>query len=154
MLNGHAGSLHVTSSEREDPSRLVVIAHGYGEHIGRYDHVAAAFTSRGATVYGLDHVGHGRSDGERALIVDFDLVVDDLDLLVQRARDEHPGRPLFLVGHSMGGLIATRYAQRHGDAIAGLVLSRAARGRPRHGAALLALDELPELPIDADGAVA
>lgn len=148
MLNGHAGSLHVTSWEREDPSRVVVIAHGYGEHIGRYDHVAEAFTARGASVYGLDHVGHGRSDGERALIVDFDLVVDDLDLLVRKARDAHPGRPLFLVGHSMGGLIATRYAQRHGEGLAGLVLSAPLVGA-QAGAALLALDELPEVPIDA-----
>jgi alpha-beta hydrolase superfamily lysophospholipase len=146
-LQGHAGSLHVRSWTHEQPSHLVVIAHGYGEHIGRYDHVAAALGEHGAAVYGPDHLGHGRSDGERALITDFDPVVDDLHLLVERARTEHPGLPLVLVGHSMGGLIATRYAQRHGDGLAGLVLSAPLLGNPG-SALLLAMDPLPEVPID------
>jgi alpha-beta hydrolase superfamily lysophospholipase len=146
-LSGHAGSLYVRGWEHADPSHVVVIAHGYGEHIGRYDHVAATFMAGGTSVYGLDHVGHGRSDGERALIIDFDLVVDDLDRLVRKVHDEHPERPLFLVGHSMGGLIATLYAQRHGDVLAGLVLSAPLIGA-QATAALLALDELPDIPID------
>ena len=146
-LSGHAGSLHVRSWEHEDPTHLVVIAHGYGEHIGRYDHVAAAFVARGASVHGLDHVGHGRSEGERALIVDFDLVADDLHGLIQDVRGGHPDRPVFLVGHSMGGLIATRYAERHGEGLAGLVLSAPLVGNPGTGA-LLGMDELPETPID------
>jgi alpha-beta hydrolase superfamily lysophospholipase len=124
-----------------------VIAHGYGEHIGRYGHVAEAFAARGASVYGLDHAGHGRSDGERALITDFDPVADDLHRLVERARHEHPDLPLVLVGHSMGGLVATRCAQRHGEGLDGLVLSAPLVGSPGTGA-LLALDELPEIPID------
>lgn len=146
-LSGHAGSLHVRSWEREHPSHLVVISHGYGEHIGRYDHVADAFVAGGASVHGLDHVGHGRSDGEPALIVDFDPVVDDLHGLVQQARRQDPDLPVILVGHSMGGLIATRYAQRHGQDLAGLVLSAPLVGNPGTGA-LLAMDELPETPID------
>jgi len=146
-LAGHAGAVHVREWDHENPSHLVVISHGYGEHIGRYDHVAAALGEHGAAVYGLDHVGHGRSDGEPALIPDFNAVVDDIHLLVERARSEHPGLPLVLVGHSMGGLIATRYAQRHGDGLAGLVLSAPLLGNPG-SAALLALDPLPEIPID------
>jgi alpha-beta hydrolase superfamily lysophospholipase len=146
-LHGHAGSLHVRSWDRDDASHAVVISHGYGEHIGRYDHVAAAFNARGGAVYGLDHVGHGRSDGDRALITDFDRVVDDLHLLVETVRFEHAGRPLVLVGHSMGGLIATRYAERHGDVLAGVVLSAPLVGNPGTGA-LLAMDVLPEIPID------
>jgi len=146
-LAGHAGAVHVRAWDHEDPSHLAVISHGYGEHIGRYDHVAAALGEHGAAVYGLDHVGHGRSDGEPALIPDFNAVVDDIHLLVERARSEHPGLRLVLVGHSMGGLIATRYAQRHGDGLAGLVLSAPLLGNPG-SAALLALDPLPEIPID------
>jgi alpha-beta hydrolase superfamily lysophospholipase len=146
-ITGHGGRLHVRSWEHEDASHVVIITHGYGEHIGRYDHVAAAFVDHGAAVYGLDHVGHGRSAGERALITDFDPVVDDVHLLVQRARTQHPGLPLVLVGHSMGGLIATRYAQRHDDGLAGLVLSAPLLGNPG-SALLLAMDPLPEIPID------
>ena len=146
-LQGHAGSLYVRSWEHDAPTHLVVISHGYGEHIGRYDHVAAALGEHGAAVYGLDHVGHGRSDGEPALIADFGPVVDDLHLLVERARAEHPGLGVVLVGHSMGGLVATRYAQRHGDGLAGLVLSAPLVGNPG-SALLLAMDPLPEIPID------
>ena len=130
--------------EREQASHVVVIAHGYGEHIGRYGHVADAFVERGASVYGLDHVGHGRSDGEPALIPDFAPVVDDLHLLVEDVRGD---RPVVLVGHSMGGLVATRYAQRFGDGLAGLVLSAPLVGNPGTGA-LLAMEPLPEIPID------
>jgi alpha-beta hydrolase superfamily lysophospholipase len=146
-LQGHGGSLYVRAWEHDAPSHVAVLAHGYGEHIGRYDHVAAALGERGAAVYGLDHLGHGRSDGERALIPDYDPVVDDLQLLVERARGAHAGLPVVLIGHSMGGLIATRYAERHGDGLAGLVLSAPLVGNPGTGA-LLAMDPLPEIPID------
>jgi len=146
-LAGHTGSLYTRAWERDDPTYVVVIAHGYGEHVGRYDHVAAALGDGGAAVYGLDHVGHGHSDGERALIADFDPVADDLHLLVESARAEHPGLPMVLAGHSMGGLIAIRYAQRHGEGLAGLVLSAPLVGDPGTGA-LLAMDPLPEIPVD------
>src|SRR5947209_7439183 len=146
-LQRHAGSLHVRSWEHDRPSHVVIIAHGYGEHIGRYDHVAAALRANGGAVYGLDHAGHGQSQGERALIADFENVVEDLHLLVARARDVHAGIPLVLLGHSMGGLIATRYAQRHGGELTGLVLSAPLVGNPGTGA-LLAMDPLPEIPID------
>ena len=146
-LAGHAGDLYTRAWAREDPSHVVVIAHGYGEHIGRYDHVAAALGDAGAAVYGLDHLGHGQSDGERALILDFDPVADDVHLLVESARSEHPGLPVVLLGHSMGGLIAARCAQRHGDGLAGLALSAPLVGDPGTGA-MLAMEPLPEIPID------
>src|SRR3712207_8976792 len=84
-----------------DPARLVVLVHGYGEHIGRYEHVARALAARGATVVGPDHVGHGRSGGEQALVEDFEAVIADLRPRVQDARGE---LPVVMVGHSMGGL--------------------------------------------------
>jgi len=146
-LAGHAGALHVQSWSHDDPSHVVVIAHGYGEHIGRYGHVAAALAAGGATVVGLDHVGHGRSAGERALIPSFEGVIADLHLVVRDAADGHPGLPVVLLGHSMGGLIATRYAQTHGDELAGLVISAPLLGNPAVGM-LLGLDDLPEIPID------
>jgi alpha-beta hydrolase superfamily lysophospholipase len=146
-LTGHAGDLYTRAWPREDPTYVVVIAHGYGEHIGRYDHVAAALNRGGAAVYGLDHVGHGRSGGERALIHDFDPVADDLHLLVESARAEHAGLPVVLLGHSMGGLVATRYAQRHGEGLAGLAVSAPLVGDPGTGA-MLAMDPLPEIPVD------
>jgi alpha-beta hydrolase superfamily lysophospholipase len=106
-----------------DPKAVVVIAHGAGEHSGRYDHVAARLTSEGYVVYALDHRGHGRSGGPRALIDRVDNAVADLDKLVVMTGREHPGLPVFLLGHSMGGLIAVCYALDHQDRLGGLLLS-------------------------------
>jgi alpha-beta hydrolase superfamily lysophospholipase len=127
---------------------LVILAHGYGEHLGRYEHVAEALVARGAVVAGPDHVGHGRSGGERVLITDFDLVVDDLHAVVETMRERHPGLPLVLVGHSMGGLIGARYVQLHGDELAGLVLSGPVLGTWSAVTDMLALDEIPDDPLD------
>lgn len=105
------------------PKAVTMIAHGYGEHIGRYAHVISALTGRGYAVYGLDHRGHGRSPGPRARITRFDEYVDDLHLLGRRVAGEWPDLPCFLIGHSMGGLIAVRYALRYQSELSGLVVS-------------------------------
>jgi alpha-beta hydrolase superfamily lysophospholipase len=147
-LAGSEGNVSVAVWDNPDPSRIVVLAHGYGEHIGRYPHVARALVDRGAVVYGPDHLGHGQSDGDRALVDNFERVVDDLDSVVELAKRAHPGLPLVLIGHSMGGLIATRYAQRHGNELAGLVLSGPAIGLAPVIAGWLAAPELPNDPID------
>ena len=149
QLKGSAGALHVSVWDNPEAHHLVVIAHGYGEHIARYQHVADALVSRGAAVYGPDHIGHGRSDGDRVVIDDFEKVVDDLHLVTDLARDQHPDRPLVLIGHSMGGLIAARYAQRYGDELAGLVLSGPLVGEVA-AAALLEFDPIPEIAIDVE----
>ena len=121
-LQGTEGALSVRAWAHPAPARVVVLSHGYGEHIGRYEHVAGALVERGAVVYGPDHIGHGRSDGEHVLVRDFEHVVDDLHAVVSVARAAHPDLAVVLVAHSMGGMIGTRYAQRHGDELAGLVL--------------------------------
>jgi alpha-beta hydrolase superfamily lysophospholipase len=127
----------------DDPARLVVLVHGYGEHIGRYEHVAAALNARGSAVVGPDHRGHGQSPGEPALMEDFEPIVDDLRAVVQDARGD---LPVVMVGHSMGGLIATRYAQRFPEDLAGLVLSGPAIGL---GPVLQGwLEDPPSDPID------
>ena len=84
-----------------EATQIVVIVHGYAEYGGRYAHVADALVAGGAAVYAPDHIGHGRSGGERALIRDFEHVVDDLHHVATTARSEHPGAPLVIVGHSM-----------------------------------------------------
>jgi alpha-beta hydrolase superfamily lysophospholipase len=107
----------------DDPSAVVVLAHGAGEHSGRYSHVAARFTAEGLALHTLDHRGHGRSDGPRAYIDRLANAVSDLDLLVDEASEQHPGRPLFMLGHSMGGCLAIAYALEHQDRLDGLLLS-------------------------------
>lgn len=127
---------------------VVLLVHGYGEHVGRYEHVAAALVANGAVVYGVDHLGHGRSDGERVLVEDLEQVVSDVHLLDETARREHPDLPVALVGHSMGGLIGARYAQRYGDTLATVVLSGPVVGEATVAHALLTLEAMPEDPLD------
>ena len=106
-----------------DARAAVVIAHGAGEHSGRYAHVAQRLVDEGYAVYAIEHRGHGRSQGPRALIDRIDNAVADLDKLVVLAADSHPGVPLFLLGHSMGGTIALSYTLAHQQRLTGLVLS-------------------------------
>jgi alpha-beta hydrolase superfamily lysophospholipase len=106
-----------------DAAAVMVIAHGAGEHSGRYAHVARRLVDEGYAVYAIEHRGHGRSQGTRALIDRLDNAVADLDKLIALAGDAHPGAPLFLLGHSMGGAIALSYTLAHQQRLAGLVLS-------------------------------
>jgi acylglycerol lipase len=92
---------------------VIVLVHGASEHSGRYEHVASALVADGYAVYALDHRGHGRSDGPRAVIDRLDNAVADLDQLVLEARRSRPGSPVYMLGHSMGGTVALAYAIRH-----------------------------------------
>jgi alpha-beta hydrolase superfamily lysophospholipase len=105
------------------PRALVVVVHGASEHSDRYAHVAAALLQDGYGVYALDHRGHGRSDGPRALIDRLDYAVADLDQLVLKAREAHPDVPVFVLGHSMGGTVSIRYALTFQARLSGLILS-------------------------------
>jgi alpha-beta hydrolase superfamily lysophospholipase len=108
----------------DGPAKAVlVVAHGFGEHIGRYSHLVEAVVPLGYAVYGPDHRGHGRSGGHRALIDRHEFLLDDLDQVFARATADHPGVPVFLLGHSMGGNIALASALRGRQRLAGLVLS-------------------------------
>jgi acylglycerol lipase len=106
----------------DDPPRAVVIlAHGLGEHSGRYAHVAAYLTAHGYAVYALDHRGHGRSGGERVRVGSFDEFVADLRTYFEQVRATHPDLPIFLYGHSMGSLIALLFAVRYQNDLTGLI---------------------------------
>jgi len=107
---------------------VVQIAHGMGEHIGRYAGVIGALTSAGLTVYGNDHRGHGRTAPSPGHFGDFgeggfDLLVEDMIRLSRVAKNENPDRPLILLGHSMGSFAAQQYVLDHSREIDGLVLS-------------------------------
>jgi alpha-beta hydrolase superfamily lysophospholipase len=115
---------------------VVVISHGAGEHSGRYERVALQLAELGYPVYALDHRGHGRSEGPRALVDRLDNAAADLDVLIDLARREHPDTPLFLLGHSLGATIALRYTLGHQDKLDGLILSGA-----------LAVIDLPPAPV-------
>jgi alpha-beta hydrolase superfamily lysophospholipase len=90
------------------PRGQLLLVHGLGEHVGRYDHVAAALKARGWAVSGFDQRGHGRSEGQRGVIAQADALLTDLAAVVDALRPRHPG-PLVLLGHSMGGAVAARF---------------------------------------------
>ena len=105
---GDGSSLNVTRwLPPGDPKAVVLLAHGYAEHAGRYGHVAARLTAAGYAVYAVDHWGHGKSSGAMGFVPSFSLYVDGMAGLVERVREAWPGKPRLLLGHSMGGLIAT-----------------------------------------------
>lgn len=156
-----AGGVPLVAWRWRDPAiagkATVVLVHGYAEHLGRYEHVIEALCRSGYSVVGMDDRGHGHSGGRRAAVRDFDAFVDDLDLLIDTKA--HGNGPVYLLGHSMGGLIATRCALRRTD-LAGLAVSGAAykvwaelSGWQRRASALVArlLPNLPLVPASQPG---
>jgi acylglycerol lipase len=106
-----------------DPRGVVLLCHGLGEHSGRYGNVVDALVPDGWAVYGVDHRGHGRSGGRRAHLRRYADWLADFDAFRRAINARHPGLPVFLLGHSMGGQIALAYALDHEADLAGLVLS-------------------------------
>lgn len=106
------------------PSRaVVVLAHGFGEHARRYDHVAKRLGEAGLITYALDHRGHGRSGGKRVLVKDISEFTGDLDTVMGIAARENPGCKRIVLGHSMGGAIAFAYGVERPDNYDLMVLS-------------------------------
>jgi len=146
-LKGQIGEVVVHRWDVDDPTFAVILAHGFGEHAGRYAHVAAALNGIGGTVYAPDHAGHGLSGGERARADKAEDMVTDFAAVGELAQSEHPGLPLVVVGHSLGGIIATRYVQRYAPPAA-LVLSGPVIGGNPGFSALLTMDPMPDVPLD------
>jgi acylglycerol lipase len=143
----------------ETPVGVVVVVHGLHEHGGRYRHVAERLGRAGYAVYAVDHPGHGRSPGVRGNIGSMAATVDGVGRLVRLAGERHPGTPLFVYGHSLGGLIALQYLTGAPDSrIRGAVISApaldtsAAGGVQRRVAPVLSrlMPNLGVLSLDAD----
>lgn len=136
---------------------MLLISHGLGEHSGRYAGLAEWLNRQGVAVFALDHQGHGRSEGVRGHAASFSDLVDDLEAFRREvAAEADPATPVFLLGHSLGGLIAVRHLQRYPDAgLAGAVLSAPALGIPddvggwRRAAAGVLERIAPALPVSA-----
>ena len=149
-FEGSEGKIFYRSWVGDDASHIVVVVHGYAEHSLRYSHFAEELAAHGAVVYAPDHLGHGLSDGERALIADFEHVVDDLESLASIAEARHPGLAMTMVGHSMGGLLTARFVERNPERLAGAAFLGAVLGDWKWAREVLALPELP--PSDSDPA--
>ncbi len=123
-----------------DARAVLLVAHGYAEHSGRYQNLVDYFVPRGYSVYALDHRGHGRSDGERVHVEHYSDYLTDLKTFFDLVQAENPGLKVYLVGHSMGAMISTAYTAEHQDELAGLILSGGG----------IATDKAPPLPPGFD----
>lgn len=100
---------------------VVVIVHGFNSHTGYYFRVAEQFTDSGLAVYALDLRGRGKSEGERFYVEKFEDYISDVHALVRLAQAREPGLPIFLLGHSAGGVISCVYTLEHQDELSGLI---------------------------------
>jgi alpha-beta hydrolase superfamily lysophospholipase len=118
--------IFTTKDTVQNPRAVMVIVHGLAEHAGRYDYVTRKLNENEISVYRFDLRGHGRSGGLRGSNDDPDNFLKDTDLVVRMALKENQGKPIFMLGHSMGGLIAAGYGAGHADVLKGMILSGAA----------------------------
>jgi len=106
------------------PSKAVVcLVHGLGEHSGRYAHVAAALNDAGYALFGFDLRGHGKSGGQRGHTPSMEAWIDDIARLTDEAATRFTGKPRFLYGHSLGGLLVLTYSLRRKPSLAGVIAS-------------------------------
>ncbi|XP_020587851.1 uncharacterized protein LOC110029764 [Phalaenopsis equestris] len=114
---------------------ILLIIHGLNEHSGRYAHFASQLTSCGFGVFAMDWIGHGGSDGLHGYVPSLDWVVADTELFLEKIREENPGVPCFLFGHSTGGAVVLKAAllSQMVAALEGIILtSPALRVKPAH----------------------
>jgi alpha-beta hydrolase superfamily lysophospholipase len=117
-----------TAQDGQTVAGVVVLVHGMGEHLRRYDHVAEALTSQGFAVYGHDHRGHGASlaaDDEPGQLGPngWSALVDDLNLVIAQAKSDHPRLPVVMVAHSMGSFATQQFLLDHGGDVDGVALT-------------------------------
>lgn len=138
----------------QSPVAHLIIVHGYAEHSGRYEALARKLNDAGLHVHACDFRGHGQSPGKRGQIKGFATLVADLRRFVERTRDRVGGRPLFILGHSMGGLITAHYLAGESTGIRGAIFSSPLMAIPDHVSPfLLRISRLlslvaPGLPVD------
>ncbi len=111
---------------KQDPTSskaVVVLVHGIGEHIQRYEHVAEDFSKRGFTLMGFDQQGHGKSTGKRGVIAPDNSLLRDIEKAVRLAKELAPGKPVYLYGHSLGGMEVLFYGIKSKEAVNGIIAS-------------------------------
>lgn len=106
-----------------DINGSILIVHGLGEHCGRYMNVVNYLVPKGYAIYGFDLPGHGKSGGEREFVKEFSDYTDTLTAYLQMIKAAQPGKPIILLGHSMGGLISSYYLLDHSSDFRGAVIS-------------------------------
>jgi len=120
-IPGAAGQLFMRAWRPATPRAVVAICHGFNSHSGMYGWCGQQFAQHGLATWALDLRGRGRSEGERFYVESFEDYVDDLRRLIHHATAREPGLPVFLLGHSAGGITSCLYALEHQAGLAGLI---------------------------------
>jgi acylglycerol lipase len=146
-IEGRGGVKLFTRSWRpaETPRAVVVLVHGLKSHGGLFEWAAERLAEHGFAVYALDLRGHGKSGGERLFIEKFEDYISDVDAVVQHARAQHPALPIFVLGHSAGGVVSSVYALEHQNDLAGFVCESFAQEVPTPAAVLSAVKALSRI---------
>jgi alpha-beta hydrolase superfamily lysophospholipase len=137
-----------------DPKAVLLVVHGLGEHSGRYGNVVNHFVPRGYGVYALDHYGHGKSEGQREYVERFGDYTQPLKIFFDKVQGWQPGKRIFLVGHSLGGLISADYLLEHQAGLSGAVLSGPAVKAPSLSPVLLVIGRLMSALLPTMGVLA
>ena len=119
-----------------EPKAAVIFVHGICEHLGRYTYIKDKFNDANYNVYRYDARGHGKSEGKRGDLEDFQDYLNDLDILVEMVKRKNNGLKLVLVGHSMGGLVATAYTSKFPNKVDLLAISGGANVCPKSANAI------------------
>jgi alpha-beta hydrolase superfamily lysophospholipase len=107
--------------EAKNTKAVVVLAHGMGEHSGRYNHVAKKLTDNDFSVVAFDHFGHGKTTGKRGHNPSFEAVLESVTKTIEKAKELFQNKPVFLYGHSMGGNVVINYAIRKKHTLKGII---------------------------------
>jgi alpha-beta hydrolase superfamily lysophospholipase len=132
-------------STPQRPCAVFAIVHGLLAHSGLYDWPATELSDRDAAVYAIDLRGHGKSDGERYYVDKMSDYVADVSALVTTAKTRHPGVPVFLLGHSAGGVVSCIYVLDHQHELAGFICESFAHEVPQPDIALAVIKGLSHL---------
>lgn len=114
----------------ENPRGVVSLVHGLGEHSGRYAHLGKVFSDAGFALFAFDLRGHGKSGGQRGHFPSFEALMDDIHRHIQQSDEKYPGLPVFLYGHSLGGLLVLNYATFHTHSLIGVIATGAGLRSP------------------------
>lgn len=128
-----------------DPRAIVAMVPGFNSHSGYFKWVGEQFAANGLAAYAVDLRGRGKSEGERFYVESISEYVSDVDLMVQTAKSRQPGLPVFVLGHSAGGVISCVYTLEHQDELAGLICESFAFRVPAPDIALAAFKGLSHL---------
>ena len=154
LQSSNGGTLWGQVWEPEGEARaVVVLVHGLGEHIQRYQHVAEKFNAKGIALLGFDQQGHGKTGGKRGVINSAEGLMEDISLTIKLAKERFPGLPVFIYGHSMGALEVLYYGLNGPERPAGILatspaLDVASMSKAQRGLVRLLKNILPDLAVD------